>query len=116
VPSRPIASVLRSLALYEPIEGLADFRVRLAGTAFMRRFGKDVTGLKLSEIYDPPSLAVQRGNLAEVIASNEPFIWNVSVARDSRQFLRYEAVRLPVLSPDRKERWVMGGIFYSDWT
>jgi len=116
VPSRPIASVLRCLALYEPIEGTAGFRVRLAGTAFMRRFGKDITGLNLSEIYAPPSLAVQHGNLTQVIASNEPFIWNVSAAGDGRQFLRYEAVRLPVLSPDRKERWVMGGLFYSDWT
>jgi hypothetical protein len=116
VPSRPLASVLRSLALYEPVEGMADFRVRLAGTAFMRRFGRDVTGLKLSEIYGPPSLAIQRSNLAQVIASSEPFIWDVTVARDDRPFLRYEAVRLPVLSPDRKERWVMGGLFYSDWT
>ena len=38
VPSRDLASILRNIGLFEPIDGAADFRVRLAGTAFMRRF------------------------------------------------------------------------------
>ena len=115
VPSRTLAPILRSLALYEPVDSMKDFRFRLAGTAFMRRFGRDVTGMKLSGIYDPETFEAQRLALAEVIETGSPGFSDVKVTRDNRIYLRFESLRLPVLSPDRKETWVMGGLFYSDW-
>ena len=81
----------------------------------MRRFGRDVTGLKLSEIYDASAFPAQRANLGEVVSSGEPFVFDVQVARDDRLFLRFEAVRVAVLSPDRRRSWALGGVFYSDW-
>jgi hypothetical protein len=116
VPSRELACVLRNLALYEPIEEGRDFRVRLAGTAFMRRFGRDITGLKLSEIYDPAKLESQRGILNTVIKTNAPHVVDVKVTRDKRIYLRFETLRLAVLSPDRKAVWVMAGLFCFDGT
>ncbi len=115
VPSRALAPILRTLALYEPVDGMKDFRMRLAGTAFMRRFGRDVTGMKLSDIYDPEAFEAQRMALMDVILTGSPYICDVKVTRDNRIYLRFESLRLPVLSPDRKETWVMGGVFYSDW-
>jgi len=116
VPSRDIASILRNLALYEPIDGGADFRVRLAGAAFMRRFGRDTTGLKLSQIYEPAKFACQRDELESVIRTRTPHIVDVKVVRGDRVFLRFESVRLCVLSPDRKNYWAMGALFSSEWT
>ncbi len=116
VPARALAPVLRNLALYEPVDGASNFRIRLAGAAFMRRFGRDVTGMSLADVYNPANFTVQRNNLVEVMGSKESYIWDVNIVRDERLFLRYEAVRLPVLSPDRGKTWVMGGLFYSDWT
>lgn len=115
VPARDIASILRNLALYEPIEGARDFRVRLAGAAFMRRFGRDITGLKLSQIYDAANFEGQRENLEGVIRTRAPYIVDVKVMRGKRLFLRFEGIRLSVLAPDRRETWVMGGLFSSDW-
>jgi hypothetical protein len=116
VPSRDIASILRNLALYEPIEGGADYRIRLAGAAFMRRFGRDITGLKLSQIYDVAKLESQRESLEGVIRTKTPHIVDVRVVRGDRVFLRFEGLRLRVLSPDRKNAWVMGALFSSEWT
>jgi hypothetical protein len=115
VPSRELATVLRNLALYEPIEEGRDFRVRLAGTAFMRRFGRDITGLRLSEVYDGTHFEHERETLANVIRTKKPYLVDAKIKRDDHIFMRYEIVRLRVLSPDRKDSWVMGGLFYSDW-
>jgi hypothetical protein len=115
VPSRDLASILRNIGLFEPIDGAADFRVRLAGTAFMRRFGRDITGLTLSGIYGPEDFRERREALVGIIRSKKPVIVEVKVQRDTRTVMRFEGLGLRVLSPDRKDVWVMGGLFYSDW-
>jgi hypothetical protein len=116
VPSRSLACVLRNLAIYEPIEGGADYRVRLAGTAFTRRFGRDVTGRLLSDVYTPQKFAHHRADLSAVVDSHEPKICDVRLARGDRLCLHFESLRLPVLSRDGRETWVLSGIFYFDWT
>jgi hypothetical protein len=115
VPSRDLASILRNIALYEPVDDGADFRVRLAGTAFMRRFGRDITGLTLSRIYGPEDFREKREALVGIIHSKKPVIVDVRILRNARTVMRFEGLGLRVLSPDRKDVWVMGGLFYSDW-
>lgn len=115
VPSRALACVLRNLALYEAVDGASDFRVRLAGSAFIRRFGQDVTGFKLSQIYSPQNFAWQCADLRAVASGDAPHIADVTLVRDSRTVLRYESVRLPVLAPDRVSVWVLGSLFCFDW-
>lgn len=115
VPSRKLACVLRNLALFVPTDDGKDFRARLAGTAYMRRFGIDITGLMLSEILDSPDLELQQENLADVVRERKPCIFDVRLADSEKDHLCFESLRLPVLSPDSKEVWVLSGLFYSDW-
>lgn len=115
VPSRDLASILRNIALYEPVDEARDFRVRLAGSAFMRRFGRDITGLTLSKIYGSPDFEEKRAALSGIIHSKKPVIVDVKILRNARTLMRFEGLGLRVLSPDRKDVWVMGGLFYSDW-
>jgi hypothetical protein len=115
VPSRDLASILRNIALYEPVDDEADFRVRLAGSAFMRRFGRDITGLLLSKIYDRQNFEDKRQALSGIIRSKNPVIVDVKILRNTRTIMRFEGLGLRVLSPDRNNVWVMGGLFYSDW-
>lgn len=115
VPSRALASVLRNLAIYEPGEDLKDFRVRLAGTAFTRRFGRDVTGMQLSEMFAEAGFLHHKSRLADIVKTRKPHVMDVRLMRDDRQFLRFEGLRLPVLAPDREKIWVLSGLFYSDW-
>src|SRR5258708_5481458 len=44
IPARPIAGLLRSIVINEPLPGKTDMRVRLAGTSVRRRFGGDIRG------------------------------------------------------------------------
>ena len=114
VPSRALACVLRNLALYEPIDAKTDFRIRVAGTAVMRRFGRDITGRRLSEIYTRQNFELERANMLAVVAQSKPDCVDVKLARDARIFLHFEAFRLPVWAPNRISGWVLGGIFCFD--
>jgi hypothetical protein len=116
VPSRPLASVLRNLVIYEPLDGARDFKIRLAGSALFRRFECDITGLKLSELFDRPNFESRRDDMAAIIQTDTPQIQDVKlVSRGSTQ-LHFEVLGLPVKSPDLSAAWVLGGYFYYDWT
>jgi hypothetical protein len=114
VPVRPLGGILRNLAIYEPLDACRDFRARLAGTAFLRRFGRDITGLKLSEIFLEPRFEKHRAGMAEIVRTREPQAFDVKMRRGNRTLWRGEALRLPVESADRKNIWVLSGLFYYD--
>jgi hypothetical protein len=116
VPSRALASVLRNLVIFEPLDGMADFRVRLAGSAMIRRFDCDITGLKLSELFDPVAFAGHRDAMIEIARQGTASIHDVKFTARNRTDLHFEAIGLPVQSPDRSAVWILGGIFYHDWT
>jgi hypothetical protein len=115
IPSRVLAAILRNLALFEPLNGGEDFQARLAGTAFMRRFGRDIAGLKLSEIFEPKSFERHRARMAEIAETGTPLGFEVEMERNDRVFLHFEVLRLPVLAPDRVSTWILSGLFYYDW-
>jgi len=114
VPARQLGGILRNLAIYEPLEDCRDFRARLAGTAFLRRFGRDITGLMLSEIFQEPGFESHRANMAEIVRAGVPQAFDVKMKRGDRTFLRGEALRLPVESADRMNTWILSGLFYYD--
>jgi len=115
VPSRVLSPVLRNLVLYEPLDGGCDFAVRLAGSALIRRFGCDITGLKLSELFDRESFECHRDTMCEIVATDRPNALDVKLAAKGRTQLHFEVLGLPVLAADRSAVWVLGGLFYHDW-
>jgi hypothetical protein len=116
VPSRPLATILRNLVIYEPLSGARDFRTRLAGSALIRRFDCDITGLKLSELFDGADFESRRDALAAIVDAGTPDIMDVKLVARGETQLHFEVLGLPVESPDRSSVWVMGGLFYYDWT
>jgi hypothetical protein len=115
VPSRKLARVLPALSLYEPVEGGRDFRVRLAGTALRRRFGRDITGLSMSDLFSGKSLAYYNGRMRKVLNDGEPFMLDLRVEHDGLARLHFEWLGLQVFSPDCRHPWIMTGHFlYAD--
>jgi hypothetical protein len=114
VPSRRLGGILRNLAVFEPLDGAADFHARLAGTAFLRRFGRDITGLKLSEIFRTPVFELHRDNLAKVVRNGVPGLYDVKVYAGRKRSLHCDLLRLPAFSPDRGTVWVLSGLFFHD--
>ena len=112
VPSRAIAGLLNNIAIFEPVNGGSDLKVRLAGTSVRRRFGGEVTGKLMSELFPPDDF---QEHLKSSIASMES---DTVTIMDSRltygvvERMHLEVVILPVLAPDRVSKWVLAGLFY----
>jgi hypothetical protein len=114
LPSRALGPALRHLALYEPIAGGSDFYVRLAGSALLRRFGRDITGCTLSELFDGVTFDQHRDQLANMILDRRPFSLDMKLKKSGRDSLHFEVLGLPVLH-ESGTRWALTGIFYHDW-
>ena len=110
IPSRPLSSVLRNIAVLEPVEG--DFHVRLGGTALLVRFGRDISGAHLSELYAPATFARRSKWLHDAIDGNRPLMHQIEMRQGNRKPLNFELIYLPVLAPDRRTPWALAGFFY----
>jgi hypothetical protein len=113
VPSRALAKVLSGLALYEPEGG--DFRVRLAGMGLRRRFGRDVTGERLSVVLGGAQFETYRRPMERLLATGKPLVVEMRMTEEGRTKLCFELVALRVFAPDGETPWVMSGIFFHDW-
>ena len=114
LPARGLSPTLRNLILYEPIAGASNFHVRLAGSALLRRFGRDVTGLNLSELFHGTAFERHRSEMTNMILDRRHFSADVVLKKSRRTSLQYEMLGLPVLH-ESGARWALAGIFYHDW-
>jgi hypothetical protein len=114
LPARELSPTLRNLVLYEPIDGGSDFHVRLAGSALLRRFGRDITGLNLSDLFVGHVFEQHRSEMVDMIRHREHFSVDVMLKKSRRNSLHFEVLGLPVLNEDGA-RWALAGIFYHDW-
>jgi hypothetical protein len=115
VPSRTLAPLLRSLVLYEPVDDGADFKARLAGSALMRRFGQDISGKRLSQLFDQSAFECQRADMLQIIRTGLPCVLEGKVRAEGHPGLHFEILALPVLAPDLETVWVLSSLFYYDW-
>ena len=114
VPSRAISGILRNLIIYEPLAESADFRVRHAGTAYLAHYGKDVTGMLMSDLFDDDVLSHNFMIAEEVIRTNIVEIFDANLSQFGVARRHYEVVLLPVLTPDRASKWLLCGLFQFD--
>jgi hypothetical protein len=103
------------LVVYEPLEEARDFRARIAGTSLLRRFGRDISGSRLSELFEPDAFAAQRDDMRTLLRTRRPCVLEVRATIDNYPVLHFEIVALPVLAPDRETPWILSGLFYYDW-
>ncbi len=115
LPSRELSTALRNLMIYEPLDGGRDFRVRVAGSALIRRFGRDIKGLLLSELFDGAMFAHQRDEMNVLTQDRKPVSIDVSLRSGRRNGLKFEVLYLPILASENGPAWPMVGIFYHDW-
>lgn len=115
VPSRPLARLLSHLVVYEPLDDGEDFRARIAGTSLIRRFGRDISGCKLSELFEPRAFEAQRDDMRLLLHGGTPCVLEVKASLDGHPALHFEIVALPVFAPDGQTPWILSGLFYYDW-
>lgn len=111
LPSRLFSKVLRNLIVYEPAEDGRDFRVRLAGTTYLEHYGREVTGLLMSNLFDRQRFEYNCSVGYEVLRSNKPVLLDARFKRHGIEQLHYEIVLLPAWAPNKVDRWLICGVF-----
>ena len=112
IPARPIASLLRSIVVYEPVWDSMDFRVRLAGDSARRRFQGDIKGTLLSEQFSGRDLEHHLAAAIETIRTKRPMAIESRLKRGTVEELHSEILLLPVTAPDRQSTWLLVGMFF----
>ena len=112
IPSRPIADLLSSISIDEPIDDGNDYRVRLAGSSMSCRFGRDITGMRMSELFPPDEFQKHLATRRATIEGGKPIIFSAHLTEGVVEHLHLEAIHLPVLAPDGFTKWVLIGVFY----
>ena len=112
IPARPIARLLRSIVVYEPVAGGTDFRVRLAGDSARRRFQGDIKGTLLSDQFCGRDLEHHQAAAVETMRTKRPMAIDSRLKRGAVEELHSEILLLPVTAPDRKSTWLLVGMFF----
>jgi hypothetical protein len=107
-----IPRLLPNLFIAEPVDG--DWRLRLIAAGVSSRFGVDLTGKMLREVFNDEA--------AEFLA--DAYDWAALYRRArcyrghylgfAQAHLPAEAIHLPVLAADRETVLVFGGVFFPD--
>lgn len=114
IPNRALAKILANVAVTEPVDDWRDGRMRLVGSALTHRFGRDITGVLISELFvydDPQMLAMMLGGAKAAATKRRPGIALDRVLLDGVEKMRNEIVVLPVLAPDGTTMWALTGTF-----
>lgn len=114
IPNRALSKVLANVAVTEPVEDWRDGRMRLVGSALTHRFGRDITGVLISELFvydDPQMLATMLGGAKMAATKRRPGIATDRVLLDGVEKMRNEVVVLPVLAPNGETMWALTGTF-----
>jgi hypothetical protein len=113
VPSRAIAPLLQDITVAEPVDDWADARMRLAGSAMMVHFGRDVRGLLMSEIFAgaQSDMRLMLDGARSAIARNRPGTVEHIISDDGREVLRQEMTMVPIRAPVGDAGWSLTGTF-----
>lgn len=113
IPSRAFGKFLPNIVIAEPAPDWSDAHIRLAGSVFTERFGRDITGMELSELYraDPQACAFLLEGAREADRTRKPGMISARVVAGSVEIMRFESVCLPIYAPDGGGRWIMVGTF-----
>ena len=113
IPSRALSKLLPHILITEPIDDWEDARIRLAGTAMLERFGRDIAGTLASEIYtddqDGAKLLLQLGRRAS--QSRQPSVVDTRIFVDGIEMMHLEIVLMPIYSANGADIWNLVGAF-----
>jgi len=112
VPSRAIAPLMANLMVVEPVDQGDDFRIRLAGSGLLKRYGFDVSGYRLSDLYGADIFIHYRSTLQETIRAGAPVLVHIKVSDTERDRFSIEYVCVPIRAPDRQSNWILVGGFH----
>jgi hypothetical protein len=112
MPARPVASILRSIVVYEPFDDESDLRVRLAGDSTRLILRVDLKGTLLSEQFSGKDFEHHRAASFAVLRTKRPMVLESSLRRGNVEELHSEIVLLPATAQDMKSALLIVGMFF----
>jgi hypothetical protein len=113
IPSRAIATLMKDIIISEPIGDWEDARLRLVGSGMAAHFGRDVTGLRMNEVF--AGELSDRGMLLAgakmCIEQNRPGTVEQIILDNGKEILRQEMTAMPLRAPNGDERWLLTATF-----
>ena len=87
--------------------------VRIAGSILTERFGRNIAGSLISELYnsDPESGEMLLEGARQAQETRQPGLLSTRVVSNKIEVMRFEVVALPISSPDGLTFCCMVGIF-----
>ncbi|HEX5263098.1 MAG TPA: PAS domain-containing protein [Phenylobacterium sp.] len=89
-------------------EEAPDFRMRLAGTGLYGVYGREITGRRLSEIYNSAAADYWRRELGKVVSEKRPAVGAHSLAWRGASHLSILWLRLPLASDGERVDMILG--------
>ena len=88
--------------------GPLEFRMRLAGTGLYGVYGREITGRRLSEIYNTAAADYWRVELGKVVTEGRPAVGVHNLAWRGASHLSILWLRLPLASDGRQVDMILG--------
>ena len=85
-----------------------DYRLRLAGTGLFPVYGREITGLKLSDLYSGQACDYWRGELDAVVNDRKPRVGTHSLAWRGAAHVSTLWLRLPLASDGARVDMILG--------
>ena len=85
-----------------------DYRMRLAGTGLYGVYGREITGKRLSDIYNTAAADYWRAELGKVVAERRPAVGVHNLAWRGASHLSILWLRLPLASNGRDVDMILG--------
>ena|SRR5580658_10140846 len=101
---RLLPTVTLTQVLREPL----DYRLRLAGTALYGVYGGEITGKRLTDVYNTAAADYWRGELDEIVAEGRPRAGHHSMAWRGASHVTLLWLRLPLAANGRDVDVILG--------
>jgi hypothetical protein len=113
IPSRAIGTLLKDLSVAEPIDDWADARIRLAGSSMTEYFGRDGSGMLMSQIIvgRESDWRLMMNGARYATARNKPGTIEQVLLNEGLVVQRQELTAVPIWSPEGDARWLVTGTF-----
>jgi hypothetical protein len=104
----PIKRLLPTVSLIDVKPDPLEFRMRLAGTALYGVYGREITGKRLSDIYNTAAADYWRVELGKVVSEKRPAVGVHSLAWRGASHLSILWLRLPLASDGEQVDMILG--------
>lgn len=102
IPSRGLARFLSHISICEPVNDWADGRIRVAGSILVLRFGRDIGGMLISELYrdDAKGGRILLETARRAQETRQPGLLSARVRSNGVELMHFEVVALPIFATD----------------